>query len=128
MAGAEPGSPMYPQVRAARTREVFSLGLIHLSIPGLLQRDRAAAVSGGCAAAGPAGADEEVPWEGEHPRAAEESQGAQHSQGGSLGERDAAWEKLCELLPKGGDEERDQRIPLKRSVMPFFYKDSCASM
>lgn len=82
---AEPASPIYPQGRAGGTREEFSLGLIHLGIPGLLQRDGATAVSGGHAAAGPAGAAEEVPQEGEHPRAAEERQDAQRSQGRCLG-------------------------------------------
>ena len=67
-------------------------------------------------------------WEGERPRAAEESQGAQQSQGGSPRERGTAWEKLCELLREGGDEELDRQIPLKRSIMQFFYKDSCASV
>jgi len=60
--------------------------------------------------------------------AAEESRGAQRSQGRSPGERGAAWEKPCELLREGGGKERDRQIPLKRSVMHFFHKDSGASV
>lgn len=70
--GLKSGSLISPQIRAPGTREALSLGLIHT----FCEEKGIAPVSGGCAAAGPAGAAKAVPWEGECPRAAEESQGS----------------------------------------------------
>lgn len=69
--GLKSGSLISRQIRAPGTREALSLGLIHT----FCEEKGIAPVSGGCAAAGPAGAAKAVPWEGECPRAAEESQG-----------------------------------------------------